>query len=258
MLFTPLENLMIASPLEQFNIVSLIPISLPFGIDFTITNSALIEIIAVCLFILLLKLTVEKSTLVPTHWQSVIEMYYESLLGLVKENIGKKGLIYFPFIFTLFSFILTLNLIGMIPYNYSVTSQIIVSIGLSFTIWVFATLTGFARHGINYFSMFYPQGAPLALAPLLVCIELVSYCARAISLGARLAINITSGHTLLAIIGNFGWLMLNASGIILLGAIIPVSLMFILTFLELAVAVIQAGVFTILTIIYLNDAENLH
>lgn len=258
MLFTPYENLVVSSPLEQFNIVSLIPISLPFGIDLTITNSALIEIIGICLFILLLKLTVEKSTLVPTHWQSLIEMYYEFLLGLVKENIGKKGLAYFPFIFTLFSFILTLNLIGMIPYNYSVTSQIIVSIGLSFTIWVFATLTGFVRHGINYLSMFYPQGAPLALAPLLVVIELLSYSARAISLGARLSINITSGHTLLAIIGNFGWIMLTSSGLLVLGAVIPVGLMFVLTFLEIAVAIIQAGVFTILTIIYLNDAENLH
>ena len=258
MLFTPLENLMIASPLEQFNIVSLIPISLPFGIDLTITNSALISIIGVSLFILLLKLTVEKSTLVPTHWQSIIEMYYESLLGLVKENIGKKGLVYFPFIFTLFSFILTLNLIGMIPYNYSVTSQIIVSIGLSFTIWVFVTLTGFVRHGINYISMFFPQGAPLALAPLLVCIELVSYFARAISLGLRLAANISAGHLLLAIIGGFGWDMLKAGGLLMVGSVVPIGLIWILMFLEIAVAGIQAYVLTLLTTIYLNDAENLH
>ena len=252
------NNFFVASPLEQFNIVSLLPISLPFGIDLSLTNSALIEIISISLFIILLKLTVEKSTLVPTHWQSTIEMYYEFLLGLVKENLGKKGLVYFPFVFTLFSFIFTLNLIGMIPYDYAVTGQFVVAIGLSLSIWLFVTFTGFVRHGINFLSMFFPQGAPLALAPLLVCIEFVSYSARAISLGGRLSINITSGHTLLAIIGNFGWIMLNAGGLITLGALIPVGLIFVLTFLELVVAIIQAGVFTILTIIYLNDAENLH
>jgi len=253
-----INQLIVASPLEQFNIVSLLPISLPFGIDLSITNSALIEIIAITMFILLLNLTVNKSTLVPTHWQSVIEMYYEFILGLVKENIGKKGLVYFPFIFTLFSFILTLNLIGMIPYNYSVTSQIIVSIGLSFTIWLFVTITGFVKHGINFLSMFFPQGAPLALAPLLVCIEFVSYMARAISLGLRLAANISSGHLLLAIIGGFGWDMLRAGGLIMIGSVIPIGLIWILMFLEIAVAGIQAYVLTLLTTIYLNDAENLH
>lgn len=251
-------SFIISSPLEQFNIVSLFPISLPFGIDLSLTNSALFQILAVSLFILLLKLTVENSTLVPTHWQSLIEMYYESLLGLVKENIGKKGLVYFPFIFTLFSFILTLNLVGMIPYNYSVTSQIIVSIGLSFTIWLFVTITGFAKHGINFLSMFFPQGAPLALAPLLVCIEFVSYSARAISLGLRLAANISAGHLLLAIIGGFGWDMLRAGGVIALGSVVPIALIWALMFLEIAVAGIQAYVLTLLTTIYLNDAENLH
>ena len=253
-----LNNLIIGSPLEQFTIISLFPLWLPLGIDLSLTNSALIEIIAVILFILLLKLTVEKSTLVPTHWQSVIEIYYESILGLVKENIGKKGLVYFPFIFTLFSFILTLNLIGMIPYNYSVTSQIIVSIGLSFTIWMFVTITGFARHGINFLSMFFPQGAPLGLAPLLVCIEFVSYTARAISLGLRLAANISAGHLLLAIIGGFGWDMLKAGGLLMIGSIVPIALIWVLMFLEIAVAGIQAYVLTLLTTIYLNDAENLH
>ena len=123
----------IGSPLEQFQIINLLPfsINLPFGIDLSLTNSALVEILAVIIFVLLLKLTVDGGLLVPTHWQSVIEMYYETIFGLIKDNIGQKGSNYFPFIFTLFSFILILNLLGMIPYVISVTAHISVAIGLS-------------------------------------------------------------------------------------------------------------------------------
>lgn len=248
----------ISSPLEQFQIINLIPLYLPFGIDLSLTNSALVEIIGVIIITLLLKLTVEGGLLVPTHWQSVIEMYYEALLGLIQDNIGEKGNNYFPFVFTLFSFILIMNLLGMIPYVFSVTAHICVAIGLSLSIWLGVTFLGFHLHGIQFLSMFMPQGAPIGLAPLLVIIELVSYSARAISLGLRLAANISAGHMLLAIIGGFGWTMICAGGVALIGSIIPVGLIFILTILELAVALIQTYVFTILTVIYINDAINLH
>ena len=251
---------LIGSPLEQFQIINLLPfsINLPFGVDLSLTNSALVEILAVIIFVLLLKLTIDGGLLVPTHWQSVIEMYYETIFGLIKDNIGQKGNNYFPFIFTLFSFILILNLLGMIPYVISVTAHISVAIGLSLSIWLGVTFLGFNIHGIQYLSMFMPQGAPMALAPLLVIIELVSYSARAISLGLRLAANISAGHMLLGIIGGFGWTMLCAGGIAAVGSIIPIGLIFILTFLELAVAGIQAYVFSLLTVIYINDAVNLH
>lgn len=248
----------IPSPLEQFQIVNLVPINLPFLIDLSLTNSAWVEILGVIIFTLLLRSTVENGLLVPTHWQSVVEIYYETLLGLIRDNIGDKGNNYFPFVFTLFSFILILNLLGMIPYVFSVTAHISVAIGLSLSIWLGVTLLGFHLHGIQFLSMFMPQGAPIALAPLLVIIELVSYSARAISLGLRLAANISAGHMLLAIIGGFGWTMICAGGIAMIGSIIPIGLIFILTFLELAVALIQSYVFTILTIIYINDAINLH
>ena len=246
------------SPLEQFEIIKLIGITLPFGIDLSITNSALVEIIGVTIIILLLYITIEKGLLVPTHWQSIVEIYYETILGLIKDNVGKKGYYVFPFIFTLFSFILILNLLGMIPYVFSVTAHICVSIGLSLSIWLGVTFLGFSLHGLKYLSMFMPYGAPIILAPLLVIIELVSYSARAISLGLRLAANISAGHMLLGIIGGFGWTMLCTGGLATMGSIIPIGLIFILTFLELAVACIQAYVFSLLVIIYINDAINLH
>lgn len=253
-------NYLIGSPLEQFQIINLLPfyIHLPLGIDLSLTNSALVEILSVIIFVILLKLTVDTGLLVPAHWQSVIEMYYETILGLVQDNIGKKGYKYFPFVFTLFTFILILNLLGMIPYVISVTAHISIAIGLSLSIWFGVTILGFHLHGTQFLSMFMPQGAPLALAPLLVIIELVSYSARAISLGLRLAANISAGHMLLGIIGGFGWTMLCTGGLAAVGSIIPIGLIFILTFLELSVAVIQAYVFSLLTIIYINDAVNLH
>lgn len=248
----------ITSPLEQFQIISLFNFKLPLGIDLSLTNSALISLIGISIFILLLKLVIEKGLLVPTNWQSLIEIYYEFILGLIKDSIGNKGHTYFPFIFTLFSFILMLNLLGMIPYVFSVTAHIAVTIGLSLAIWLGVTFLGFHLHGIQFLSMFMPQGAPIALAPLLVIIELVSYTARALSLGLRLAANISAGHMLLGIIGGFGFTMLNVGGFTAIGSIIPIGLVFILTFLELAVALIQSYVFSLLTIIYINDAINVH
>lgn len=249
---------MLYSPLEQFEIVKILNISLPFGIDLSLTNSAIIEILGIIIIISFFYLTIKEGLLVPTHWQSIVEIYYEGILNLIKENLGNKGYFLFPFIFTLFSFILILNLLGMIPYVFSVTAHICVAIGLSLSIWLGVTFLGLSLHGLKYFSMFMPYGAPVVLAPLLVIIELVSYSARAISLGLRLAANISAGHMLLGIIGGFGWTMLCAGGLATVGSIIPIGLIFILTFLEIAVAFIQAYVFSLLTIIYINDAVNLH
>nr|AAN04079.1 ATP synthase F0 subunit 6 [Amoebidium parasiticum] len=249
--------MIIGSPLEQFIINPLISISM-IGVDLSITNSSLTMIIAIVLIITAYKLSIERGYIVPTRIQSVVEILYETVYGLIKDNIGEKGNAYFPFIFTLFTYIVVLNLMGMVPYVFSATAHISVALALSFGIWFGVTLRGFSLHGINFLSMFMPQGAPMALAPLLVMIELVSYSARAISLGVRLAANISAGHLLLAILSGFTWTMLAAGGILSLASVLPALVIFAMSGLELAVAVIQAYVFTLLTCIYINDAIHLH
>lgn len=242
------------SPLEQFEIHSLISLPSPF----TFTNSTLIMFIGVFSLLFLSTAIESNRTIVPGRWQLGLELFYLYVLSIVEENLGSQGLDYFPFIFSLFSYLLILNLLGMIPYSFAVTSHVIVTFGLSLSIWFGVLITGFAKHGSHYFSMFMPHGAPLLLAPLLVMIELLSYVARAVSLGVRLAANITSGHILLGIISGFGWTMLMAGGAIGVAGFLPILVLLFLTVLELAVALVQAYVFTLLTAIYINDGLHLH
>jgi F-type H+-transporting ATPase subunit a len=195
---------------------------------------------------------------VPSRWQSVVEMIYEFVANLVDEQIGKKGKKFFPLIFTTFVFLLFTNLIGMIPYSFTVTSHFIVTFGLSLSLFIGITIVGFQVHGLHFFSFLLPKGAPLALAPLLVVLELVSYCFRAVSLGVRLFANMMAGHTLVKILSGFAWTMLSVGGVLAAAAVIPFGIVFALTGLEIGVACLQAYVFTILTCIYLNDAINLH
>lgn len=185
---------MFNSPLEQFNIVSIIPIHIGH-LDLSFTNSSLFFLLATSLICLLYHMvTMNGGGLVPSRWQSVVEMFYEFVVNMVEEQIGEKGRKYFTLIFTTFTFILALNLIGMIPYSFASTSHLIVTFGMSLSLFLGITIVGLQIHGLHFFSFFLPSGAPLALAPLLVVIELVSYCFRAISLGVRLFANITAGH----------------------------------------------------------------
>jgi F-type H+-transporting ATPase subunit a len=178
---------------------------------------------------------------------------------LLKEQVGEKGKPYLPIIFTIFIFILSLNLIGMIPFGFTVTSHFVVTFGLSVPVFIGVTIIGFQQHGIHFLSFLLPPGAPLMLAPLLVVLELVSYSFRAISLGVRLFANMMAGHTLVTIIAGFGWSMGCSESMALnIAASIPSLVIFALTILELGVAVLQAYVFTILSCIYLNDAIALH
>jgi len=246
------------SPLEQFSIVPLIP--LHFGnFYFSFTNSSLFMFLTTAFFLLLCSaVTSGGGTLVPSRWQSFVEMIYEFVANLVEEQIGQSGKKYFPFIFTLFTFLLFSNLIGMIPYSFTTTSHLIVTFTLSVSVFLGVTLIGFQIHGIHFFSFLLPPGAPLALAPFLVVIELVSYSFRAISLGVRLFANMMAGHTLVKILSGFAWTMLSVGGIMYLVSLIPFLVVFALIFLEVGVACLQAYVFTILTCIYLNDAIHLH
>lgn len=249
---------MIFSPLEQFSIISIIPLHIG-NIYFSFTNSALYIFLAISLVSLLFHLVTQNGGfLVPSRWQSLVEMIYEFVVSLVDEQIGKKGKKFFPLIFTTFVFLLFTNLIGMIPYSFTATSHMVVTFGLSLSLFVGVTIVGFQVHGLHFFSFLLPKGAPLVLAPLLVVLELVSYCFRAVSLGVRLFANMMAGHTLVKILSGFAWTMLSVGGILAAASIIPFAIVFALTGLEIGVACLQAYVFTILTCIYLNDAINLH
>ena len=237
-------------PLEQFKIEPLIPLQ-NGGLNVSYTNTALLMTIAVVLITALLVLGTRRARLVPGRWQSIAEMSYEFVADMVDTNVGHGGRQYFPFVFTLFMFILFANLLGMIPYSYTVTSQIIVTFALAAVVFIGVTIIGIIRHGFHFLRLFVPQGVPPVLLLLLVPIELLSYCIRPFTLSIRLFANMLAGHTMLAIFAGF------AASIGLLG-IFPLGINILLVALEVLVAVLQAYVFAILTCLYLSDAINLH
>lgn len=249
---------MINSTFEQFEIIRLLPIH-PFGnLDLSFTNSSLFLLIAVLLLNGLINNNVKKGYIVPGRWQSVVEIIYETVHNMIKDNIGTVGYKFFPFVFTIFILIATLNIVGIVPYTFTPTAHIVVTFGMSLSIWLACTIIGFKNYGSDYFSMFMPSGSPVALAPFLVIIELISYVAKAITLGVRLAANLTAGHLLFAILGGFTWKMFIAGGIVSLLSIFPMLIVIFITVLEIAVALIQAYVFSLLTTTFLNDSVHLH
>ena len=237
-------------PLEQFTIERLIPLHVG-RLDISYTNSALLMTIAVVLITALVVLSTRKAALVPGRWQSVAEMSYEFVADMVDSNIGQGGRQFFPFIFTLFTFILFANLLGMIPYSYTTTSQIIVTFALAAVVFILVTAIGIVRHGFDFLSLFVPHGVPKFLLLLLVPIELLSYFIRPFTLSIRLFANMLAGHTMLAIFGGF-------AASVGLFAIFPLGINVLLVGLELLVAALQAYVFAILTCLYLRDALHLH
>ena len=239
------------SPLDQFEVTPILPIQVG-GLDLSYTNSALFMTLAVAGTVVLLTFGVRRRSLVPTRLQSVAEMLYEVVANMVRDNVGSGGRQYFPFIFSLFMFILFGNLLGMIPGGFTFTSHIIVTFTLAFFIFVAVTIIGFWKHGLGYFGMFFPHGAPAWTAIILVPIEVVSYLSRPVSLSVRLFANMTVGHLMLKVIGGF----ILPMGLI--GGLLPLGGLVAITALEFLIAVIQAYVFTILTCIYLNDALHMH
>ncbi len=239
------------SPLEQFAIKRLVPLDIG-GIDASITNSAVFMIIAITLITLFLTLSMRRAQLVPSRWQSLAELSYEFIADMIRQNVGSEGRQYFPFIFSLFMFILFANLLGMIPYSFTVTSHIIVTFAFAAVVFIGVTIIGFVRHGVGFLKFFVPSGVPVALLPLIVVIEVLSYLTRPISLSVRLFANMMAGHTMLKVFGGF----VVALG--LLGGWAPLAFVVALTGLEIGIAILQAYVFTILTCIYLNDAVHMH
>ena len=252
------KHLILNSPLEQFEVTSLLGLNAPiFGyFNLTITNLSLYSILALFLIISLHYAANNDSKLLPSKWSIALESLFASINSMVREQIGKE--IYLPFIYSLFFFILISNLTGNVPYSFTLGTSVIVSIGLSFTIWLGVTILALSIHRVKFFSYFVPSGTPLALVPLLVLIELVSYVARAVSLGGRLFANMTAGHTLMKILSTFLYQMFSSSLIIALLTLLPFALFLAIMGLEIAVSFIQAYVFTILTCSYIKDAIELH
>lgn len=258
MINSNINNLFINSPLEQFEVTSLIGLNAPiFGyLNLTLTNLGLYSIIVFILVIGLHVLANNNTRLLPNKWSIALESLFASINAMVKEQIGKE--VYLPFIYSLFFFILISNLTGNVAYSFTLGTSVIVSIGLSFTIWVGVTILGLSIHKLHFFSYFIPSGTPLALVPLLVLIEVISYVARAFSLGIRLFANLVAGHTLMKILSTFLFKLFSGGLVVALLTLIPFSLFLAIMGLELAVSFIQAYVFTILTCSYIKDAIELH
>jgi F-type H+-transporting ATPase subunit a len=242
------------SPLEQFEIHPIMPISIG-GLDVSFTNSALWMAIAVILVYGLVMLGSRHASVVPGRLQSLLEMSYEFIGDMVGSTVGKEGRRYFPFIFTLFMFILFGNALGMIPGSFTYTSHIIVTFSMAIFVVVAVTVIGIVRHGWHFFSFFAPKGCPIYVMPLLVPIEVLSYLIRPISLSVRLFVNMMADHIMLMTFAGF---IIALGSYYLVPAIAPLALTVGLSGLELAIAFLQAYVFTVLTCIYLQDCIHLH
>ena len=240
-------------PIHQFHINTIVPIHVG-GYDLSFTNFALFMVIAVVLSGGLLYWATFRRSVVPGRAQSVAEMTYEFAGAMLNDSAGNEGMRFFPFIFTLFVFVLMANLLGMFPYFPTVTSQLIVTVALALVVFFMVMIAGFIRHGFRFFKLFVPSGIPIALLPLVVAIEIISFLSRPVSHSVRLFANMLGGHITLKVFASF-ITMLGAWGAVgWLGAMLPLSMVIALSALEILVGFLQAYVFAILTCIYINDA----
>lgn len=259
---TTVNSSMIAfSPLDQFNIVKYLGIEAPIlgNFSLSITNISVYLIIGTFILLTLNILATNYNKVISNSWSIGQESIYATVHSIVVNQINaNKGQIYFPFIYTLFLFILINNLIGMIPYSFASTSHFVLTFSISFTVVLGATILGFQKHGLKFFSLFVPAGCPLGLLPLLVLIEFISYLARNVSLGLRLSANILSGHMLLNILSGFCYNIATSGIIFFFVALLPLAFIIAFSSLELGIAFIQAQVFVVLTSSYIKDALDLH
>jgi len=240
-----------SNPLEQFKIKKLIPLDLG-AVDISFTNAALFMLIAVALVLILFIVALRNPAVIPSRIQNVGEIFFEFISDLLKEFLGEEGRKYFPFIFSTFIFVLFCNLLGMLPYAFTVTSQIVVTFGLGISIFIIINIIAFVRNGFSFFSFFLPSGVPMIMAPMMIFIELFSYLARPVSLSVRLTANMIAGHVLLKVLAGFVIMMGLTSGWL------PIPVVSILIGFEIFVAVLQAYIFTILICVYLSDAVHMH
>lgn len=237
-------------PLDQFEIHRILDINI-FGIDASFTNSSMWMVIVVVSITLFLTLSMRGRAMVPGRWQSLAEAAYGLIAGAVRDNVGSEGRAYFPFVFTIFMFILFANFLGLIPFSFTVTSHIIVTFMFAAFIFLGVTILGIVRHKFKFFTLFAPPGVPIYLAPLLIPIEIIGYLTRPISLSVRLAANMLAGHTMLKVFAGF----IVSMGIF---GFAPFAAVIAIYALEVIVAFLQAYVFAVLTCLYLSDAIHLH
>ena len=243
---------MALNPMHQFEVYRIGPEINLGTINLSFTNASLFMIISAITILFLLFLGTKKKLLIPSKTQFITEMSYTFIAKMINDTAGSGAKSFFPFIFTLFMFVLFCNMIGMLPYSFTVTSHIIVTFMLAATVFIGVTIIGFIKHGIKYLELFVPKGVPIILLPLIIVIEIISYLSRPVSLSVRLFANMMAGHTMLKVFGGF------VISLGLLGGWLPLSFSVALIGLEILVAFLQAYVFAILTCIYLNDALNLH
>jgi len=243
---------MATNPMNQFQVYKIGPEINLGGVNLSFTNASLFMTVSSILIILFLFLGTKRKALIPSKMQLIAEMSFTFVAKMINDTAGSSAKSFFPFIFTLFMFVLFANMVGMLPYSFTVTSHIIVTFVLASIVFVGVTILGFIKHGFKYLQLFVPKGVPVILLPLIVVIEIISYLSRPISLSVRLFANMMAGHTMLKVFGGF------VISLGLLGGWLPLGFSVALTGLEILVAFLQAYVFAILTCIYLNDALNLH
>ncbi len=245
-----------ANPLKQF----VIEPYLSFGVgpvDLAVTNSSLWMILAFSVSAVFFIAASRKKALVPDRLQASAEIFYEFIASLIRENIGRDGKVYFPFLFCLFLMILMGNSLGLIPGSFTFTSHIAVTLTLAILVFVLVTVMGFYNHGIKFFSLFLPPGVPSALIPFIFVLELISYLIRPITLSVRLALNMLAGHLMLKVFANFSIMVLSFGYAGLLFGFVPMIFNVGIYMLELLVAVLQAYIFAVLTAMYLKDTVDL-
>jgi F-type H+-transporting ATPase subunit a len=241
-------------PIEQFQIHNMAPMFAVGGHQYYFTNSALLMFIIVALISLLLIGATAPRAVIPGRLQSIAELSYEFVANTVKSSAGNEGMRFFPFVFTLFMFVLFANLIGLIPYSFTVTSQLIVTATLAMLVFLIVVVYGFYRNGLHFLNLFVPKGVPKLILPAIVFIEVLSFLSRPVSHSVRLFANMLAGHITLQVFAGFIIMLAGAGVLGWLGAALPFFMVVMLTALEFLVAFLQAYVFAILTCIYLNDA----
>ncbi len=242
-------------PIHQFQIVNFFPLGKLGNTEIAFTNSAVFMLIAVVGLTLFLVAGSARGAAVPSRLQSAAELSYEFVANMVRSTAGHEGMRFFPFVFTIFMFVLCLNMFGIIPYAFTVTSHIIITAALALTVFFTVLIYGLISHGLHFFNLFVPKGVPIYILPMIVAIEILSFISRPISHSVRLFANMLAGHIALKVFGGFIILLGGALGAIgWAGGVLPFAMIVALTALETLVAFLQAYVFAILTCIYLNDA----
>lgn len=246
------------NPMQQFEIHPVLELPTIAGADLSITNAAFFMLVTSALIIGFLSLAMRRAAVVPNRLQSVAEIGYEFVAGMIRDIIGPDGMRFFPYVFALFTFILVANMLGMFTIFFTTTSHLAVTISLAFLTIAIVIVVGLMRHGFGFVKLFVPSGLPIYMYILITPIEIISFLARPITLSVRLFANMLAGHVMLKIFGGFVVTLGALGGVFAIGSILPLAAAFAITGLEFLVAFLQAYVFAILAVIYLNDVVNMH